>query len=138
MEVIRKPNHQKANFYHLLALSLGGAIFAADTFTPLNGAIAVLYLLPLFIASRTLSVCIFAVGATCCGLTSLSLVIAHGFNPNRSQGIQLGIVFTTIAMTSIFLARDHKARELLAAANRALIQSEWSRIIRARSQSSGL
>ncbi len=108
-----------------LALLLGAAVFAIDTFTDVHGAIAVLYVVVLLLASDSLSRHgLLLAGAATVFLTLLSLAIAHGSATDFGAALRCATALAAIAITTALLLRNQKARNLLIRANRALSLSE--------------
>jgi signal transduction histidine kinase len=116
----------KVLFYRAAAVVWAGAIFAVDTFTAFESAVAVLYVLTLLLASVTLTRRgLLALGLACGVLTLASFVATHGHTATSSQAARAGIAIAVVAITTGLLIRDKHAQELLLEANRELKQSEW-------------
>lgn len=108
------------------AVALGVAIFVIDTVTSVEGAVAVLYLLPLLIAAETLEPRrIIALGVFCGALTLLSFCLVHFPAAGASEWLRLAVSLAATAVTTALLARDHAKRRLLIDLSREASQNEW-------------
>lgn len=91
-----------------LAALLAGAIFLVDTLTPLDTAIAVLYVAVVLIAATRLGQNgIIATGVTCISLSLLSFFIMHGDAYNFEAIIRCGVGITAIMVTTLLSVRNH-------------------------------
>jgi C4-dicarboxylate-specific signal transduction histidine kinase len=118
-------NPGRRRWHRLLALLLGSAVFVVDTFTDVTGAIAVLYVVVLLIASDTLSRRgLVLLAATCAGLAAAAFLAMHGLEPDVSAAVRFGISLAAIAITAALLLRDQASKRSLVAANAALARSE--------------
>lgn len=101
------------------------AVFGVDTFTDVNGAIAVLYVLVLLLAAPDLSRRgLLSVAGGAVLLTLASLLIAHGATTDFSAALRCTTALAAIAITTVLLLRDRASRQLLVNANKALAGSE--------------
>jgi len=117
--------HGREIAYRLAAATLALAIFAIDTFTSIQSAIAVLYVFVLLIVADTLSRRgIMWVAAGCAGLAVLSFSITHGLGASFSEILRLAVALAAILITTALLLRHHASRQELIAANAALARSE--------------
>jgi C4-dicarboxylate-specific signal transduction histidine kinase len=108
-----------------LAAGLTIAIFCVDTFTEIESAIAVLYVIAIMVAARSLSQRGLALGGVLCGgLAVLSYAISHGEGTTLSNVLRLAVALAAIAITTGLLLRDRARRRQLLAANAALAVSE--------------
>lgn len=119
-------NHPGRRLRHrLLALALGAAVFVVDTFTDVTGAIAVLYVLVMLIASDIVSRRgLILLALACAGLAVLSFFISHGQGADVSAVVRCGISLAALGITTVVLLRDQASRQSLMAANTALARSE--------------
>ena len=109
----------------LVALALGAAVFVVDTFTDVMGAVAVLYVVVMLLASDGLSRRgIARLASACAGLTLLSFFLEHGEIADVSAATRCGISLAAIAITAMLLRRDHALKRSLMAANTAMARSE--------------
>lgn len=116
----------KAVLYRSAAIALGAAVFVIDTFSPLESAVAVLYVIVLLLVAGTLSRNgILAFSLACTALSLLSFGITHAADPSFSQIARLCIAIAAIAITTALLIRDHQSRSRLRETNQALARSEW-------------
>ncbi len=105
---------------------LAAVLFVIDTFTHVEGAIAVLYVLVMLMLSGTLGqrgIC--TVSAGCAFLTIVSFLISHGFVADLPTGLRLGVCLAAIIMAGVLLVRNAAQRKELIGANDALFRSEW-------------
>ncbi len=81
----------------LSGIILALVVFTIDTFTPIESAIAVLYVLVMLMVSGTLGqrgIC--TVSAGCAFLTIVSFLISHGFVADLPTGLRLGVCLAAI------------------------------------------
>lgn len=94
----------------LLALLLAGAVFTVDTFSPLNMAIAVLYVVVILLST---GFCgrrgVMLVAAGCAGLAVASYAIMHGINPTDTATARLLVSLSAIAITTVLVLRNEAA-----------------------------
>src|SRR4051794_28774985 len=123
IERLRKPREERQAV--LLAVPFALAIFAVDTFTEVEAAVAVLYAIVLLIAARGLSRNgILLLGYGFVGLTLLSFVLSHWTDMDLSSAMRCAVSIAAILITTALLARDQRSRELLVQTNAALACSE--------------
>ncbi|TSD84351.1 GHKL domain-containing protein [Mycobacterium sp. KBS0706] len=116
---------RRRHWHRLLALLLGAAVFVVDTFTDVTGAIAVLYVLVMLLASDAFSRRgLILLTLACAGLAVLSFFISHGDEADVSAVIRCGIALAAIGITTVLLLRDQASKQSLVAANAALARSE--------------
>lgn len=109
----------------LLSIPLALAVFFVDTFTDIESAIAVLYVLVLLLAATALSRRgILWVAAGCALLAVLSFFLSHWQDMDLSSVLRCGVSLAAILITGALLVRDHDSRTLLVRANGALARSE--------------
>ncbi|MDR6772288.1 ATP-binding protein [Azospirillum sp. BE72] len=117
-----RPNERRLG---ILAIPLALAVFVIDTFTDIESAIAVLYVLVLLLAATTLSRRgILRVAAGCGLLAVLSFLLSHWQDMDLSALLRCGVSLSAILITGALLVRDHESRALLVRANGALARSE--------------
>lgn len=109
----------------VLAVPLALTVFVIDTFTDIESAIAVLYVLVLLLAATALSRRgILRVAAGCALLAVLSFFLSHWHDMDLSAVLRCGVSLAAILITGALLVRDHESRALLVRANTALARSE--------------
>ncbi|KAA0579918.1 ATP-binding protein [Azospirillum sp. Sh1] len=109
----------------VLAVPLALTVFVIDTFTDIESAIAVLYVLVLLLAATALSRRgILRVAAGCALLAVLSFFLSHWHDMDLSAVLRCGVSLAAILITGALLVRDHESRALLVRANGALARSE--------------
>jgi signal transduction histidine kinase len=96
----------------LIAGGLAIVIFAIDTFTPLDIAIAVLYVIVVLMAANFLRRRgVILVSLACAGLTVLSFILQHGYwDTSDSIGRTL-VSLTAIGVTAILALNRQRAEE---------------------------
>ena len=96
----------------LIAGALAIIIFAIDTFTPLDIAIAVLYVIVVLMATNFLRRRgVILVALACAGLTVLSFILQHGYS-NGSDSIGRTLVsLTAIGVTTILALNRQRAED---------------------------
>ncbi len=98
-----------------LAVLLAGTIFMIDTLTPLDTAIAVLYVaVVLLMADRLGTQGIIATGATCISLTILSFLIMHGNDVNAEAVIRCGVGIGAVVVTTVLSVKNKVSTTSLA------------------------
>lgn len=112
-------------WHRLLAMLLAVAVFVVDTYTDVTGAIAVLYVVVMLVASDTVprrGLVVLALG--CTGLSVLSFFLSHGLDADVSAATRLGISLAAIVITTALLLRDQASKQSLLRVNTALARSE--------------
>ena len=118
---LRRPRPMQA-----AGILLAAVLFVIDTFTPIEGAIAVLYVLVMLMLSGTLGqrgIC--ALSAGCAFMTVASFLISHGFSSDLPTVLRLAVCLSAIIMAGVLLVRNAAQRKELIGANDALVRSEW-------------
>jgi signal transduction histidine kinase len=111
--------------YRLIAPVLALAIFGIDAFTPIKGAIAVLYVLVMLIIADMLSRRgVILTVAMCVGLTLGAFLYQHGLLANAGAILRLSVSLSAILITGVLMLRDQADREKLVVANAELTRSE--------------
>jgi signal transduction histidine kinase len=107
------------------AIGLAMIVFTVDTFTEIESAIAVIYVLVMIVIADALTRRgIVTVGACCAILATGSYLYSHGVDPSLSTQLRLGVAISAILITTGLLLRDHATRKSLVQANHALVRSE--------------
>ncbi|MER8579641.1 ATP-binding protein [Mesorhizobium sp. M1423] len=107
--------------YRLAALLLALGIFLFDVLSPLEGAIAVLYVLVVLIAARTLRRADFLVAAAgTIVLTLLAYAISHGIEDFGSPALRATVSLAAIAIATALALQSQAATATLAAQARLL------------------
>lgn len=115
----------RRRWHRLLAVLLAAAVFVVDTYTDVTGAIAVLYVVVMLVASDTVSRRgLTLLALACAGLTVLSFLLSHGLGADVSAVTRCGIALAAIAITAALLLRDEVSRRSLMRAHTALVRSE--------------
>lgn len=96
------------------AIVIALLIFALDVFTPLQGAVAVLYTTVVLIAARTHRLgLVYGAAAACVLLALLGYALSHWGEPIASPAVRLSVSLVAIGITTALTAR-----QLAAAAER--------------------
>jgi two-component system sensor kinase FixL len=102
---------QLASFAFHCAGALAIIIFVIDTFTPLNIAIAVLYVIVVLMAANFLRRRgVILVSLACAGLTVLSFILQHDWDTSDSIGRNL-VSLTAIGVTAILALNRQRAED---------------------------
>jgi two-component system sensor kinase FixL len=108
------PNSARSNWpaSPFIAGALAIIIFVVDAFTPLNIAIAVLYVIVVLMAANFLRRRgVILVSLSCAGLTVLSFILQHGYS-NGSDSIGRTLVsLTAIGVTTILALNRQQAED---------------------------
>lgn len=124
--------------YRLSAAALTLAIFLFDTLSPLEGAIAALYVLVVFIVARTgrrTEIITAALG--CVGLTAAAYFISHGISHAGSPtlramvsiaaiGIATVLALQNQAATATLIRSERRYRRMFDATRIGVMQEDWT------------
>lgn len=103
-------------FYRALPIALAAGIFFVDTFTKLDIAVAVLYVVVVLICARFLDrTGVLAAGGTCMFLTLLSYVIVHGDMELSAATVRCLFSLGVIGITTFLTVRNQQATQELGA-----------------------
>ncbi|MET0282716.1 MAG: ATP-binding protein [Steroidobacteraceae bacterium] len=106
-------------------------ILAADLLSPLQGAIAVLYIIVVLLVARAGGRrAVIAAGLACGALTLLAFAAGHLGSPLDAAYVRLGVSLVAIAATTLLSIRDQSSRTTLAEQARLLGLSHDTVIIR--------
>lgn len=107
------------------ALVVAAAVFAVDTFSEIEGAIAVLYVIALLLAAESLNKLglIIATALLMCGSLA-SFFLTHAPDPDFPTFLRLCVALAALAVTAALLLRTEQARTALLQTNTALRASE--------------
>ena len=117
---------QRSRLLQAASVLLAAVLFVIDTFTPIESAIAVLYVLVIMMMSGTLGqrgICVVSTG--CAFLTIVSFLMSHGFVADLPTALRFGVCLAAIIMAGVLLVRNAAQRKALMEANDALFRSEW-------------
>src|SRR5258708_2029390 len=121
----RHEARRKQTWLLLLAIFLAAIVFAIDTFTDIESAIAILYILVLLLAADEISRRgLVALAAICAGLTVLSFLLTHIPEADLSSILRCTFSLAATVITAAILLRDKTSRQGLVEANLALTRSE--------------
>ncbi|KQW76036.1 hypothetical protein ASC89_24300 [Devosia sp. Root413D1] len=131
-----------ANGYRLSAAALALAIFLFDILSPLEGAIAVLYVLVVFMVARTgRRREIIAAAAACLGLTLLAYFISHGISHAGAPTLRALVSIAAIGVAALLALQNQSATATLVRSERryrrmfdatriGVMQEDWTRVRR--------
>ncbi|MDG2520621.1 ATP-binding protein [Caulobacter segnis] len=98
------------------ALALAVAIFLYDTLATQTVAVAVLYVVVVVLfASRASRNALHVVGGLCAALTVASFVLVHGATVQDGSVVRMLVSLSAIALTTILVARNEAASQVIAA-----------------------
>ncbi|WP_119681270.1 sensor histidine kinase [Indioceanicola profundi] len=121
----RSGMHRPRTWHRVLAFGLAAGVFSIDTFTEIEGAIAVLYVLILLLAAPALSrPGLLRLGGACAALALLSYFLAHRLGEDADAVLRCLVSLAAILITTGLLLRNQAARDLLIQANAALHRNE--------------
>ena len=129
-----------ANGYRLSAAALALAIFLFDILSPLEGAIAVLYVLVVFMVARTgRRREIIAAAAACLGLTLLAYFTSHGISHAGAPTLRALVSIAAIGVAALLALQNQSATATLVRSERryrrmfdatriGVMQEDWTRV----------
>jgi PAS domain S-box-containing protein len=105
----------------VLSALLAFAVFLVDVLTPLEGAVAVLYVVAILLAARTTRrEDIVVAGISCTILTMAAYALSHGFSSIGSPALRALVSLAAIAITTLLALQNQAATTRLAAQARLL------------------
>ncbi len=110
---------QSATGYRLAAALLAIAILLVDTLTPLEGAVAVLYVVVVLLAAatgRSRDIIIAGIGSAF--LTIIAYAISHGFTHVGDPTIRASVSLAAIGITTLLALRNQRTTTQLATEER--------------------
>jgi signal transduction histidine kinase len=115
--------------YDLLLATISGvlavAVFYVDTYTDVDGVIAVLYVIVLLLGSELLNRRgLLAVASTLLALVLCSYGYRHALHPDLQSVLRLTVSAVALAITTILLLRNETSRSAMRSANSELRDSE--------------
>jgi C4-dicarboxylate-specific signal transduction histidine kinase len=111
--------------FGLIAVALAAAVFYVDTYTNIEGAIAVLYVVTMLLAAQAMSrIGLLVIAALCAVLTLLSYAVTHGNDADLQSTIRLIVALAALFVTTVLLLKTETARLTLLSINSALKESE--------------
>lgn len=109
----------------LVAVVLAAGVFYVDTYTDIEGAIAVLYVITMLLAAQaTTRVGLLAISGCCAVLALLSYAMTHGDDGDLQSTLRLIVALAALAVTTMLLMKTESARLTLLSINAALKESE--------------
>lgn len=108
------PSRKAEQEHHRAALIAAGvvtlAIFAADLLTPLQGAVAVLYIIVVLLVTRTgRPRAVMGAGLVCAALALVAFAADHLGEPIDSATVRLGVSLVAITATTLLSVRELRA-----------------------------
>ncbi|MEZ2126903.1 MULTISPECIES: sensor histidine kinase [unclassified Sinorhizobium] len=111
--------------FGLIAIALAAMVFYVDTYTDIEGAIAVFYVVTmLFAAQATTRLGLMVIAAACAVLTLLSYFMTHGGDADLQSTIRLIVALAALCITTALLLKTEAGRLALLSTNSALKESE--------------
>ncbi|WFU91349.1 ATP-binding protein (plasmid) [Rhizobium sp. CC1099] len=118
-------DHVQCVLFVTAAILLSACIFYVDTYTDIEGAVAVLYVVSLLLMAQVAGPSgLVSVAAGCVGLTVLSFGMTHGENGDVQSTLRLIVALSTLFVTTALLLKTERARTALTSMNSALRDSE--------------
>ncbi|WP_348649106.1 hypothetical protein [Rhizobium grahamii] len=115
--------HHRA--FGLVAIVLAMAVFYVDTYTDIEGAIAVLYVVTMLLAAQaTTRIGLIGLASVCAALTLISYGMTHGDDADLQSTVRLVVALAALGVTTVLLLKTEAARLTLLSANSALKESE--------------
>lgn len=112
--------------FTLLGAVMALIVFGIDTFTPIESAIAVLYVVALLVSSDALSRAgILAAASICFSLCLLSYALTHGLNGDLSTMLRLLVSLSAITITAALLLKNDTARRELIESHAETARGEY-------------
>jgi PAS domain S-box-containing protein len=116
--------------------ALAFAVFLVDVLTPLEGAVAVLYVVAILLAAKTTRRDdVIAAAAGCVVLTVAAYLLSHDLNSVASPALRALVSLSAIAITTLLALQNQAATERLAAQARlfdasriGVVEEDWSGI----------
>lgn len=123
----RSPNeHQHDVALAIAAVSNAFAVFVIDTFTSIESAVAVFYVIIMLLASDFLSrVGILAGAAMCTALCITSFFLSHGIDNDLATFLRLVGSLSALAITTALLFKNETSRLALLASHNRTRSSEY-------------
>ncbi len=122
-------NHKRELLGLAGAIALG--IFALDLLSPLQGAVAVLYIIVILLVAQTCGQRVVVFTGLLCAMLALGAFVAgHWNDPFDSAYVRLAVSLVAILATTVLSLRDRSARTTLAEQARLLELSHDTVIIR--------
>ncbi|PPQ21284.1 PAS domain-containing sensor histidine kinase [Bradyrhizobium sp. AC87j1] len=101
--------------------ALAVAVFLVDVLTPLEGAVAVLYVVAILLAARTnRRHDLLVAAAGCAALTIAAYLLSHGLQSIASPALRALVSLAAVAITTVLALQNHTATNRLAAQARLL------------------
>ncbi|WP_208248289.1 ATP-binding protein [Rhizobium sp. T1470] len=111
--------------FGLIAVALAAAVFYVDTYTDIEGAVAVLYVVTMLLAAQaTTRTGLLVIAAVCAALTLLSYATTHRNDADLQSTIRLIVALAALFVTTMLLLKTESARLALLSINSALKDSE--------------
>ena len=103
-----------------LSAVLAFAVFLVDVLTPLEGAVAVLYIVAILLAAKTNRRDDTIVAAGCIALTVTAYLVSHDLRTIASPALRVLVSLAAIGITTLLALQNHAATKRLAAQARLL------------------
>ncbi|MFK0386813.1 PAS domain-containing sensor histidine kinase [Agrobacterium sp. NPDC090273] len=111
--------------FGLGALALAAAVFYVDTYTDIEGAIAVLYVITMLLAAQAITrSALITISFACAILSLLSYAMTHAQDADLQSALRLLVALSALAVTTMLLLKTETARLALLSINAELKESE--------------
>ncbi len=123
--ILRLRDASREQHGGLIAAALAAAVFYVDTYTDIEGAIAVLYVVTMLLAAQaTTRTGLLVIAAVCAALALLSYATTHRNDADLQSTIRLIVALAALFVTTMLLLKTESARLALLSINSALKESE--------------
>ncbi|OEC96097.1 MULTISPECIES: ATP-binding protein [unclassified Rhizobium] len=121
----RDPGQGHNLAFGIVAITLAAIIFYIDTYTDIEGAIAVLYVVSMLLAAQSMTrIGLLIIAAGCAALTLLSYAMTHGEEADFQETLRLFGALAALSVTTLLLLKTETARLNLLSTHSALSESE--------------
>jgi PAS domain S-box-containing protein len=125
VKMVRLRASRQEAVFGSLALVVALGIFAVDTFTHIEGAVAVLYVVPILLAAEVVNrIGLLLVAAIFMLLSFTSFSLTHLPDPDLQTILRFCVALAALSVTTALLLRNANARAALLKTNDALRNSE--------------
>ncbi|TRL40244.1 sensor histidine kinase [Rhizobium straminoryzae] len=126
---IFRSREPEGGAYHIAfgatALALAATVFYVDTYTDIEGAIAVLYAITVLLAAQAITrVGLITLSCLCGFLSLVSYALTHAGETDLQAMLRLVVALAALVITTMLLVKTETARLALLSINAALRESE--------------
>ncbi|MBO9653613.1 ATP-binding protein [Agrobacterium sp. SOY23] len=111
--------------FGLAAVALAAIVFYIDTYTDIESAIAVLYVITVLLAAQAITrFGLIVIASACAILSLLSYAMTHAQDADLQSALRLVVALAALIVTTMLLLKTETARLALLSINAALKESE--------------